>query len=142
MKVLTKGGTSVNVGVITATAQSDNTITAQINVGKGQTQMAIFGIPSTQIVQMKRLYGNVNKAGGAAGLVDATLLFNPEPDVEITNFPVRHTFGLQTVGTSALTITYATPKVFEGPGIIKIQVLSGTANMDVSAGFDLIIVDN
>ena len=142
MRVLTKGATNVNVGVITATAQSNNTITAQINAGKGQTQMCIYGIPSTQKVHMKRLYGNVNKAGGAAGLVDVTLLFNPEPDAELTRFLVRHTFGLQTVGTSALTISYSTPKILEGPGIIKIQVLSGTANMDVSAGFDLIIVDN
>ena len=142
MKVLTKGANSVNVGVITATAQSNNTIPAQIRAGQGQTLMTIFGIPSTQKVYMKRLYANVNKAGGAAGLVDVSLLFNPEPDAELTKFLVKHTFGLQTVGTSALTIPFAMPKVLEGPGILKIQVVSGTANMDVSAGFDLILVDN
>ena len=45
MRVLTKGATSVNVGVLTATAQSNNTITAQINAGQGQTQMAILAYP-------------------------------------------------------------------------------------------------
>ena len=141
MRVLTKGATSVNVGVITATAQSNNTITAQINAGQGQTQMAIFGIPSTQKVYMERFYANVNKAGGSAGLVDVTLLYNPEPGDEIVNFLTKHTFGLQTVGTSAFTIPYFMPKVFEGLGILKIQVLSGTNDMDVSAGFDVVLVD-
>lgn len=37
-------------------------------------------------------------------------------------------------------IPYYLPKVFEGPGILKIQVLSGTNNMDVSAGFDIVKV--
>lgn len=142
MEVLTKGATSPNVGIITATAQSDGTITAQIRVGQGQTQSTIFGIPSTQTAYIGRLYGNVNKAGGAAGLMDMQLRFNPEPDSELTNFHVEHTFGLQTVGTSALTINYYVPKIFAGPGIHKIQGVSGTNDMDVSAGYDLILVDN
>ena len=143
MKVLTKGATNVNVGLITATATSpsNTTVTAQIEIGKGQTQMAIFGIPSTQTGYLGRFYANVNKAGGNAGLVDVTLLYNPEPDVEVVNFLTKHTFGLQTVGTSAFTIPYFMPKVFEGPGILKIQVLSGTNDMDVSAGFDVVLVN-
>lgn len=144
MLVLTKGATSVNVGVITATATSPSatTVTAQIKVGKGQTQMAIYGIPSICIAYMGRFYANVNKAGGATGLVDVALLYNPEPDIQLTNFLTKHTFGLQTVGTSAFTIPYYVPKVFKGPGILKIQVLSGTNSMDVSAGFDIVVIEN
>lgn len=144
MRVLTKGATNVNAGIITATATapSATTVTAQINVGQGQTQMAIYGVPSTQTAYVGRLYGNINKAVGSSGLADLHLCYNPEPDTEITNYQVRHTFGLQTVGTSALTINYYTPKVFTGPGILKVQVTSGTANMDVSAGFDLILINN
>ena len=142
MKVLTKGATDVNVGLITATAQTDGTITAQIRAGQGQTQMAIYGIPSTQTLYLGRFYANVNKAGGAAGLVDVALCYNPEPDSELKNFLVKHTFGLQTVGTSALTIPYYTPKKFAGPGILKAQVTSGTENMDLSAGFDGVLINN
>ena len=142
MRVLTKGATSVNVGEITATADTDNTITARIRAGQGQTQMSIYGIPSTQTAYVGRIYSNANKAGGAAGLADAALLYNPEPAAELLNFLVKHTFGIQTVGTSAFTIPYYVPKAFEGPGILKIQVTSGTNDMDVSAGFDLILVDN
>jgi hypothetical protein len=142
MQVLTKGATNVNVGTITATATSDATVTAQIEPGQGQTQMAIYGIPSTQTMYIGRLYGNVNKAGGAAGLIDVSLRINPEPQNELLNFLVKHTFGLQTVGTSALTINYYTPKIFTGPAIIKVQAVSGTDNMDISAGFDGVLVNN
>jgi hypothetical protein len=142
MFVVSKGATNVNVGTITATATGDATVTAKIRPGQGQTQMAVYGIPSTQTAYLGRLYGNVNKAGGAAGLIDVSLRVNPEPQNELLNFLVKHTFGLQTVGTSALTINYYTPKTIAGPAIIKVQALSGTDNMDLSAGFDMVLVDN
>lgn len=144
MMVLTKGATNVNVGIITATATapSNTTVTALMRVGQGHTQMAILGIPSTQTAYMGRLYANVNKAVGAAGLLDVALLFNPEPQTEILNYRVAHTFGLQTVGTSAFTLSYYAPKVFAGPGIMKVQVISGTNDQDVSAGFEIIVMDN
>ena len=144
MHVITKGATNVNVGLITATATSPSatTITARIEIGKGQTQMAIFGIPSTQKFYMDRFYSNMNKSGGAVGQVDVVLLYNPEPDVELTNFVSRHTFGLQKSGTTAFLIPFTTPKILPGPAIIKIQVSSNANDMDVSAGFDGEIVDN
>ena len=64
MKVLTKGATNVNVGVITATADTDGTVTARIDVGRGQSQMAIYGVPSIQTAYVFRFYSNVLKASG------------------------------------------------------------------------------
>lgn len=144
MEVMTKGATNVNVGTITATAKapSATTVTARIEVGQGQTQMAIYGIPSVQVAYLNNWYASANKAGGNAGLVDLSLLVNPEPETELLNFLVKHTFGLQTVGSSAFPNAYVPPKIITGPAIIKVQALSGTANMDISAGFDLVLVDN
>lgn len=142
MFVTSEGATSINVGVITATAASDSTVTAQIRVGQGQTQMAIYGIPSTQKAYMFELYATANKAGGATGLADVSLLVNLNSDIESLNFVTRHTFGLQTVGTSVAPLTFNPPKEIPGPAIIKLQVLSGTNDMDISAGFDMVLVDN
>ncbi len=142
MEVITKGGTNSNVGVIKATAVTDNTITAKIRVGQGRTQQAILGIPSSQTFYIGRLYANSNKGGGAAGLIDMSLLCNPEADSELKNFNVFHPFALAEGGTSALTISFYVPKIVAGAAIIKIQGLSGSANMDVNAGFDGILVDN
>lgn len=143
MEVLTKGATSSNVGIIKATAQTDNTITAQVRVGQGQTQMAIYGVPSIQTAYIGLLYAYGNRAGGvAAAAVDVNLSVNPEPDVELLNFITKQTFGLQTTGTSGLPFPYLLPKKIDSPAIIKMSVTSGANNIDVSAGFDLILVDN
>ncbi len=142
MKVLTKGATSSNVGIIKATAASDNTITAQILAGKGQTQMAIYGIPSTQTAYMERLYATMNRASGATSLVDMTLLFNPEPDAELLNFLTKHTMGLLSVGSTDIEHVFGPPKVFPGPGILKVQGVGSSADIDVDAGFDLVLEDN
>lgn len=140
MRVVTKGATNINVGIITATADTDTTVTAQINVGAGYTHMAIYGIPSIQKLYIGRLYGNVNKSAGATGQIDISLEINPEPDAELLHFGERHTFGISTAGTSALTINYYVPKIIDGPAIIKVQGIASVADLDVSAGFDGVLV--
>jgi len=142
MKVVTKGGSGPNVGIITATAASDGTVTAQIRAGVGQTHMAIYGVPSGHTLYINDVGGTVNKAGGAAGLVDMDLLVNQEPDVEITTFVSKHPFGLQTVGSSGLIPPFVPPKIIQGPAIVKAQCVSGTNNMDVSGWFNGYVVTN
>jgi len=141
MKVTAFGATSVNVGIIKATAASDNTITAQINAGQGQTQMAIYGVPSIQKALITQFYASVLKATSAVR-ADIALLANPIPDVEETGFLVKHTLGLTTTGSSLALHTYIPCKKFDGPCIIKMQASGSAANIDVDAGFDLVLVDN
>ena len=139
MRVLTRGTTSSNVGVITATADTDNSVTAHIAVNAGHSQQAFFGAPSGCTVYMGRLYGNMLKATGANVSVLAELLVNPEPDTQVAFFNVRHTFSLISDGTSALTINYWTPKKFTGPVMIKLRVTPSGGTQDVSGGFDVIV---
>jgi len=137
--------TSTNIGTITATAAGDSTITAQITPGIGQTGMAIYGIPSTQTLYIERFYANMNKAAGvgaSTGYADVALRVNTAPNVNTTVFLNKHTFGLSLDGTSAFTIPYSKPKIITGPAIVKVQITSGTNNMDISAGFDAYIIDN
>ena len=142
MKVLTKGGTNSNVGTITATAASDATVTAQINVGEGQTQMAIFAIPSTQTLYLSLYYGTINKAQGAAATVNFSLLVNPEPDAELVNFLIKNTRGLQSTGASGATWNFDPYFKISGPAIIKVSALASAADVEASAGFDGYVVTN
>lgn len=141
MKVLTKGSTNINVGTIKATADTDNTITAQIRPGQGQTQMAVYGIPSIQKLSIKQIHASMNKAV-ATGVADMSLLVNPNPNVELTNFITKDTFGLQSTGSSYIEKEFSPIKTVEGPAIIKIQADSGTNDIDIDAGFDAYLINN
>ncbi|MBT7349701.1 hypothetical protein HN803_02805 [candidate division WWE3 bacterium] len=142
MKVLTKGATNVNVGVITATAATDSSVTATILAGQGQTQMAIYGVPSTQKLFMYDWYGSINKASGAAGEINLSLLVNPEPDVEEINFVVKNTRGIQSTGNSSPEWAFKPPFTVAGPAIVKIQGIASAADIEGSAGFDAIMIAN
>ncbi len=137
MAVLTKGATNVNVGTITATAQTDGTITAEIYAGQGQTQMAIYGIPSTKNAYVTAWWAGLNK--GTEGAADIYLLENPEPDAELLNFLTKHTFGLKSLGKSYVRHPFDPFFKVPGPAILKVMGRGTPANMDVSAGFDLIL---
>lgn len=143
MKVLTKGGgAGPNVGVITATAATDGTVTAQINDIEGQTQMAIYGIPSTQTAYLTQWYGIINKASGAAAHINFDVKVNPEPDAELINFLIKQTRGVTSDGDSGETWAWKPYMKVEGPAIIKIQGTASAADIEGSAGFDLILIDN
>lgn len=142
MRVITKGATNSNVGVITATADTDGTVTSQIRAGVGQTEQSILGIPSTQKLFLYGLDASLTKAGGASALCDMDLLVNPEPNSELLNFVSQKPFGLMGDGSSAVDIPFHVPKAIEGAAILKMQGLSGTANVNVGAGFCGVLVDN
>jgi len=142
MEVLTKGATT-NAGTISATAATDATVSAYMIIGTGETNMAIYGIPSVQTAYIGGYYASANEAGGAAGLANVSLLVNPEPDAVTTSFTTKRTFGLISAGLNDAQYmrTYVPLKV-PGPAIIKMQGLGGADDMDVTAGFDLILVNN
>ena len=144
MKVLTNGGTNINTGVITATAATDGTVTAQINTGQGQTQMAIYGIPSTQTAYATCYYFSLHDSANPSNsaFADVNLLVNPTPDNTLSTFLTKHTQGVSTFGTSYLRHCYTPYFKIVGPAIIKVQSIGSANDLDCSAGFDLILMDN
>ncbi|MBT4292489.1 hypothetical protein HOD41_07335 [bacterium] len=139
MKVLTTGASNsaINIGNIKATAAVNGTITAQINAGEGQTQMAIYGIPSTQDMVMDCWYGTVNKAQGAAASINFSFTINDPVNFGTnTAFVVKNTRGLQSTGKSADQWFWPEGFLVEGPAIIKIQGLANTNDVEGSAGFN------
>lgn len=141
LEVLTKGATSENVGVITATADTDSTVTAQIKVGHGQTEMAIYGIPDTKVAYCTGYYASLIKNASAVN-AEINLVFNQEPNNELLNFIIKHDMGLESTGTSYARQVFSPYLKLAGPGIVKIEANTDAANITVSGGFDLILVDN
>lgn len=146
MKVLTHGNLGPNVGIITATAQIDATVTAQIGVGNGQTEMSIYGIPSTQKAYMTSFDVNAHNTGNPSTVVetDFDLLVNEHPDVDETSaaFLVKANVGLIASGSTSFSKVYDPPFKIEGPAIIKFQGIATTADTEAVAEFDLILVNN
>ena len=131
----------INVGTIKATAATDTTITAIIDVAQGQTQMAIYGIPSIQTFYLKRFAASINDAA-AATRVDVQIRVNTNPSTQLLAFANRADFELSNQGSSAVNTVYDIPMVFAGPCIIKIQGIASTTDVDCSASFDGYLVTN
>jgi hypothetical protein len=143
MKVIPQASsTSINVGVITATAAVDGTVTAQIDAAEGQTEMAIYGVPSTQTLYMTSFYGSILKAseGATNDQADLQLLFNPSVDVNTLVYRVSHSVGLRTDGASPFQHRLINYKVYPGPCVVKMRAEGSTNDLTVSAGFSGFIV--
>ena len=146
MKVLTHGNLGPNVGTITATAQVDGTVTAQIDPGTGQTEMAIYGIPSTQKAYMTSFDLNAHNTGNPSTVieVDFDMLVNEHPDVDPTSaaFLNKANMGMIMSGSTIFTKVYEPPLEIVGPAIIKFHAISTLADTEAVAEFDLVLVDN
>lgn len=136
MIVRTAGSGGVNAGTITATAQTDATVTAQINVGLNQTLMAIYQIPTGKTGYIYRWYGDMNR-NVTTGAADLRLLIKPDGEV----FQTKRFNGLLNAGSSGFDKMLSSLKV-EASGIVKIDAGVSANDTDISAGFDILLADN
>jgi len=141
MKVLTMGASGPNVGTISATAAVDGTVTAVILPGDGQTEMAIYGVPSTRIALMHRWGASIDKAAPQAVTVDFILRVNENPNVQTLAYLRKSDASLQSTGTNSFDRVYIIPQRFDGPCIIKIQAIGSAADIDGNSGFDIELID-
>lgn len=141
MKVLTMGATNVNVGTITATAVTDATVTAVILPGRGQTEQAIYGLPSTQSLYINSIVLSMND-GTATARVDFELAVNENPNVQTTQFLIKNTVEMVNTGASTFVRPFEPPFKIAGPAIVKIRGIGSAADIDASAGFDGVLVTN
>lgn len=139
MEALTWGASGPNIGNIKATAADDATITAQIDIGMGQTLMAIYGVGSRHNAFITNYYASIQKSVSAAQAATITLLVNPIPDVETTGFLTKHIQSVATLGSSNLPHKFNPYFRVPGPAIIKIKANGTADNLDVGAGFDVIL---
>lgn len=141
MKVLTSGATSINVGTITATAATDSTVTAVILPGDGQTEMAIYGVPSTQSFYLTRWSAAVAK-NATAVYCSFQLRVNENPDVQTTNFIRKNDLSVLSTGSTNVEKVFTNPIKYSGPCIIKVQAEGSANDIDGKSGFDGYLVNN
>lgn len=144
MKIIQVGTTyGINAGTITATAATDSTITAQINIGHGQTMQSPFGVSSKKVIYMPNYdIGTHNFANPSTAIeVDFSLLVNERPDLDTTVFLNRSNQGLITTGNSSYHKMYTPYLKIPGPAIIKFQAISTVLDTEGTAEYDMVILD-
>lgn len=141
MRVIESGNTNINAGTLEATARTDGTVSAQIQPNEGKAQMAILGIPSSQIGLLTAYYASSIKSGASLSN-ELRLLVNEHPDTTPDVFVVEHATGIRTDGASRVIHDLKDHRRVEGPAIIKLQVDSSSNNTVVFGGFEIILIDN
>ena len=139
MDVLTAGSAGKNIGVITATADTDASVTAQIAPANNQTEMAIYQIPAATTGYLLYWYCDAGKAVGAAGKADIELLVKDFGAV----YRLQRFIGIDTSGEGAYQEPMVAPIQVAAKTIIKLHVETVSASdMDIIGGFDLLLVDD
>lgn len=134
MKVLTCGASGPNVGIISATAATDNTVTAIITPGDGQTEMAIYGVPSIQDFYMTRWACSIAKA--TAGYINFELRVNENPNVQTLAYLRKNDMAVVSTGTNNAEKLFAIPPKYAGPCILKVIGYANANDTDAKAAFD------
>ncbi len=137
-QVLTAGSLGYNDGAITATADSDNTVTAQMTAKTNQTLMAIYQIPAAKKGYMLGYSASLHKKGGAGVFADISLMSMETGGV----WRVRDNLALASDGSTHGPRVFEPPKVFQAKELIQVIANPSADAQDISAEFNLIVVDN
>jgi len=144
MHMLTWGANGVNAGVITATAATDGTVTASILAGSNQTQMCIYGIPAKQSLLILKMYAGVVKGTGTTKRFNGVMLVMIDADTNVadnTAWTIKESFSNIETSPPWVHDYRDTPKVIQGPAIIKIQVTANANDSNVIGAFDGFLVN-
>ena len=133
IKCLTFGAGLTNAGIIKATATTDGTVTAVIQAGEGQTQMAIYAIPSTKVLRICNMRSEILGAAATAGGIFHLLI---KENVNLATSGFIHKEDAQFTRDAPFDRFYPLPKKVNGPAIIKAQVVATTANSNVTGSID------
>lgn len=137
------GSTGVNVGTITVTAKTDETIQHQIDPGVGSSQTAVCGIPAGKTMFVTNFHASILQGSGS-GEVDIQLKVDRgvHLDAADQSFTTVHSIGLRSNGTSSSRHEFDPYLVVVGPAVIQVQATPNANNFQITGGFDLVVTDN
>ena len=138
------GASESNVGTLTATADTDGTITCLIFIGVGQTQMAFDTVPRGKVGYITNYYGSLfMPAKTLSATASIAMYFRKFITANGTGKIVEHTMDIAIDGSSNV------PHVFNPYKAVKeltdvwlsVRELSDDSTW-LSAGFDMVEVDS
>lgn len=135
----TFGASGANEGVVKATAATDNTITAAIAVGNSQTQMAIFGVPTSSRLVILHMHMDI-LGRSAVTAATGSLIVELDPGSGTSGIRVVREWNVQPVARYDAEIR--PPLCIPGPALVKMQVLSDADGASVTGTFDGIVAES
>lgn len=105
-------------------------------IGNNQTLMAVYTIPAGVTGYMRDYYLSIAKKTASSS--EARLMARPFGQV----FQVKHRISVHSTGTSAYAHTFTEPEVFAEKTDIFIEADTDAVAVAISAGFDIVLVDN
>ncbi len=142
MKVTEWGSLQQNENDIRGFGTASGTDVAQINAGNNQTLMAIYTVPNGYTAFITQYYCSVNRASPSNVSFDIRLLVRPSADVTNNGYQVKNVRGMY-INQNHLEHNFSPYlKVEEKSDIVMRGTDCTDNNTDVSAGFDLILIDN
>ena len=116
---------------------------ATVLAGNNQTMMAIYTVPASKTAYLTNYYASLNKDAGG-GSPDVLVKMWVKDNANSYERQIKHEMGLDSDGSSQFIHNFNPYfKITEKSDIYLEGVnLSGSATADVSAGFDIILVDN
>ena len=132
------GPTGSNEGIVKATAVTDATITAAIQAGRGQTLMAIYGIPVNKALFLTSVVAEA--IANSSANAEITLLVKENADQAGAGFIVKEVYRL--TETAPVNRVYRVPKKIQGPAIVKLQARTDAADTEVVGAFDGYLVNH
>lgn len=123
-----------------ATGMSATTASAIIQTGNNQTLMAIYTVPAGKTAYMTNYYATANPTVAAGSLFEVRLW--ARDNVNGYAPQLKHTQGLDKDATSGFRHAFSPYYKFTEKTDIFLTGQAGTSTVSISAGFDLIVVDN
>ena len=143
MKVVDSTAADQNIWV-GATGMAAATAKGIITSGNNQTLMAIYTVPASKTAYMTNYYATLNKASGGGATVGVKIKLWVIDNANGYVKHIKHVAGVDSAADSQWRHDFMPYfKVTEKSDIyVDAENLSGSVTADVSAGFDIILVDN
>ena len=129
-----------NTAITGGRPNDTTTIRAVIDNGNNQTLMAVYTIPSGLTGYMRDWYSSTAGANKATNYV---IDLKARPDGQV--FQTKHRAALDVGGTTYVQHKYEEPELFAEKTDLEMRcqlTASGTTGAAVSAGFDIVLVEN